>query len=161
MSRQHANLWSHQKTSWSPKGDSHSDQLTSLLFNINSPPILRYIYFKIWPWKSKVKVMAKIKTDDTAFEALCSINTFIFRYMAIGSFCHWDIANWIIFDLDESHGQGQSPMIAFEAESSIDMFVFSMCGNQTIPGWGIANSTIDLENSKVKVTTKNLPKSNR
>ena len=69
-----------------------------------SPPILRYSYFKIWPWKSMVKVMCVVKVKVTfdfkiqrsrlwsrsnplvTFEAWSSIDMFAFRFMAIGPY---------------------------------------------------------------------------
>ena len=35
--------------------------ITMVLRSVSSPPILRYSYFKIWPWKSMVKVMCVVK----------------------------------------------------------------------------------------------------
>ena len=38
-----------------------NDLLPPPLCNVNRPPILRYSYFKFWPWKSMVKVMCVVK----------------------------------------------------------------------------------------------------
>ena len=57
---------------WSPNGHSHGHEWHTppLLFKVNQPPtpppphptpILRYSYFKIWPWKSMVNVMCVAK----------------------------------------------------------------------------------------------------
>ena len=43
-----------------------NDCLTSLLFNVNWPFCSGYSYFKIWPWKSKVKV--KTLRPEVAYE---------------------------------------------------------------------------------------------
>ena len=63
MSRRHADNWSHPSHylvdpytwPWSPNGHDHGHEWPI------SPPILRYNYFKIWPWKSMVKVICVVK----------------------------------------------------------------------------------------------------
>ena len=70
MSRRHADNWSHPghylvdpyTWPWSPNGHGHVwPTATPLCAMSISPPILRYSYFKIWPWKSMVKVMCVLK----------------------------------------------------------------------------------------------------
>ena len=82
------------------------------------PPILRYSYFKIWQWKSMVKVMwSKVKVTfdlensrsrsrtmsilKATFEAWNSIDMFGFPVVAIGPLLCWDIGN-SVFDLENS-----------------------------------------------------------
>ena len=65
-------------------------------------PILRYSYFKIWPWKPMVKVMCVVKGQS------------------------WNIAH-SIFNLEKSRSRSRprsNLMVTFEALSSIDMFAF-------------------------------------
>ena len=46
------------KWSWSWSWMTHCHPLCAMSIG---PPILRYSYFKIWPWKSMVKVMCVVK----------------------------------------------------------------------------------------------------
>ena len=86
---------------------------------------LRYSKFYIWPWKLKVKVMAKVKPDG-------QIWALEFNWYVCFSFCGnrtifgWDIAN-SVFDLENSRSRSwpkSNPMVTFEPKSSIDMFAF-------------------------------------
>ena len=85
------------------KSRSRSWSRSNLMVTIGLP-ILRYSYFKIWPWKSMVKVMCgqrsrsrltfKIQRSRlwsrsnplVTFEAWSSIDTFAFRFVAIRPF---------------------------------------------------------------------------
>ena len=62
-------------------------QLICLLFDSRRSDHFwqRYRKFHIWPWKFKVKVMAKVKLMVT-FEALSSIDMFAFCFVAIRPF---------------------------------------------------------------------------
>ena len=65
---------------------------------------LRYSKFYIWPWKFKVKVIAKVKSDDHIWAL--EFNRYVcFLFRGNRTICGWDIAN-SIFDL-ENVGQGQ------------------------------------------------------
>ena len=105
------------KRSWSWSWMTYCHLLCAMS---SSPPILKYNYFKIlpwksmvkvicvvkgqghiWPWKFKVKVMAKVKPDGHIRALVLN------RYVC-----------------------------------------FSFCGNRTIFGWDIANSVFDLEKSR-------------
>ena len=85
------------------------------------PPILRYSYFKIWPWKSMVKVMCVVKGQGHV---------------------------WPSKFKGQGHDQGQTQWSHLRPWSSINMFAFSFRGNRTIFGLDIANSIFDLENSR-------------
>ena len=95
------------------------------------PPILRYSYFKIWPWKSMVKVMCVVKCEGhiwpwkfkgqgyglvVTFEAL-EFNRYVcFSFRGNRTIFGWDIAN-SIFDLENSRSrswQRSNPMVTFE-----------------------------------------------
>ena len=130
-------------------------------------PILRYSYLKIWPWKSLVNTMRMIKglghiwpwkfTD----QGHCQGQTWWLHLRPkVQSICllfvswHnrtilcWDIAN-SMFDLVNSRSRSwpkSNQVVTFEAQSSIDMFVFLFRGNRNIFGWDIANPIFDLEN---------------
>ena len=86
---------------------------------------LRYSKFYIWPYKFKVKVMAKVKSDDH----ICALefNRYVcFSFRGNRAIFGWDIAN-SIFDLEKSRSRSWSrsnPMVTFEHYSSIDMFAF-------------------------------------
>ena len=69
MSRRHADNWSHPghyltlvtKWSWSWSWMTYCHPLCAMSIG---PPILRYSYFKIWPWKSMVKVTCVVKSQS-------------------------------------------------------------------------------------------------
>ena len=89
------------KLSWSWSWMTYCHPLCAMSIG---PPVLRYSYFKIWPWKSMVKVMCgqrsrscltfKIQRSRlwsrsnplVTFEAWSSINIFVFRFVAIRPF---------------------------------------------------------------------------
>ena len=76
---------------------------------------LRYSKFYIWPWKFKVKVMAKVKSDDLIWAL--EFNRYVcFLFRGNRTIFGWDIANFI-FDLEKSRSRSWSrsnPMVAFE-----------------------------------------------
>ena len=85
----------------------------------------RYSKFYIWPWKFKVKVMAKVKSDDHIW-ALKFTPYVCFLFRGNRTIFGWDIAN-SIFDLEKSRSWSWSRsnrMVTFEPKSSIDMFAF-------------------------------------
>ena len=67
---------------------------------------LRYSKFHIWPWKFKVKVMAKVKSDGHIWGL--EFNWCVrFLFRGNRTTFGWDIANFI-FDLEiQGQGQGQ------------------------------------------------------
>ena len=82
-------------TKWSRSWSWMTYCLTLYAMSI-SPPILRYIHFKIWPWKSLVKVMCGQRSRSRL--------TFKFQRSRL-----WSRSN---------------PLVTFEAWSSMDMFAF-------------------------------------
>ena len=100
------------------------------------PPILRYSYFKIWPWKSMVKVMFDLQNSKVKLMVKVKPIGHIWglefsRYVCFSfrgnqTIFGWDIAN-SIFDLENSRsrsGPRSNPMITFEPLSSLHMFAF-------------------------------------
>ena len=83
-----------------------------------SPPILRYNYFKIWPWKSMVKVICVVKGQGHIWPSK-------FKGQGYGQVqTHW------------SHLKPGVQSIC----------LLSFRGNLTIFGWDITNSIFDLKN---------------
>ena len=126
------------------------------------PPILRYSYFKIWPWKfmvkvtfdiqiSKVKVMVKVKPIGHIWGL--EFNRYVcFLFRGNRTTFGWDIAT-SIFDLENSRSRSRlrsNLMAKSEALEFNRIACFSFHGNQTIFGWDRANSIFDLENSRCR-----------
>ena len=109
-----------------------------------SPPILRYSYFKIWPWKSLVKAMCGVKGQvhishwkfkgqgheqgqthwSHSWSGVQQICLLFVSWQSTIFGC--DITN-SIFDLENSRSRSwprSNLMVTFEALSSIDMFAF-------------------------------------
>ena len=86
---------------------------------------LRYSKFHSWPWKFKVKVMAKIKPDDHIWGL--EINRYVwFSFPGNRTIFGRDIAN-SMFDLENSRSRSwprSNLIVTFEALRSIDMFAF-------------------------------------
>ena len=86
---------------------------------------LRYIKFHISPWKFKVKVTAKVKSDGYILGQgfnRCVCFSFCGNQTIFGR----DIANYI-FDLKNPRSRScprSNPMVTFEVLRSIDMFAF-------------------------------------
>ena len=76
---------------------------------------LRYSKFYIWPWKLKVKVMAKVKPDGHIWAL--EFNRYVcFSFRGNRTIFGWDIAN-SIFDLENSRSRSwprSNLMITFE-----------------------------------------------
>ena len=76
---------------------------------------LRYSKFYIWPWKFKVKVMAKVKTDGHIWAL--EFNRYVcFSFRGDRTIFGWDIAS-SIFDLEISRSRSwlrSNPMVTFE-----------------------------------------------
>ena len=76
---------------------------------------LRYSKFHIWPWKFKVKVMAKVKPDGHIWAL--EFNRYVcFSFRGNRTIFGWDIAN-SIFDLENSRSRSwprSNPMVTFE-----------------------------------------------
>ena len=76
---------------------------------------LRYSKFHIWPWKFKVKVMAKVKPDGHIWAL--EFNRYVcFSFLGNRTTFGLDIAN-SIFDLENSRSRSwprANPMVTFE-----------------------------------------------
>ena len=76
---------------------------------------LRYSKFYIWPWKFKVKVMAKVKPDGHIWAL--KFNRYVcFSFRGNRTIFGWDIAN-SIFDLENSRSRSwprSNPMFTSE-----------------------------------------------
>ena len=138
------------------------------------PPILRYSYLKICPWKSMVKVMCVVKGQGhvwpSNFKIMVKVkpvshiwglefNPYVcFSFRSNRTTFGWDIGNFI-FDLENSRSRSwprSNLIVTFEALEFNRYVCFSFRGNRTIFGWDIANSLFDLENSR----SRSWPRSN-
>ena len=76
---------------------------------------LRYRKFHIWPWKFKVKVMARVKPDGHIWAL--EFNWYVsFLFHGNRATFGWDIGN-SIFDLENSRSRSwprSNPMVTFE-----------------------------------------------
>ena len=76
---------------------------------------LRYSKFYIWPWKFKVKVMAKVKPNGHIWAL--EFNRYVcFSFRGNRTIFGWDIAN-SVFDLENSRSRSwprSNPMVTFE-----------------------------------------------
>ena len=133
-----------------------------------SPPILRYNYFKIWPWKSMVKVICVVKGQGHIWpskfkgqgygqvqthwshlrpgvQSICLLfiswqsDHFWLRY---SKFCIWP---WKFKVKVMAKVKPDGHIWALEFNRYV---CFSFRSNRTIFGWDIANSIFDLEKSR-------------
>ena len=130
------------------------------------PPILRYSYFKIWPWKSLVNTMCMVKGLGHIWpwkfkdQGHCQGQTWWSHLRPkVQTIC-------LLFVLSQSHhfGLRYSKLHIWPWKIKVMAKVkpyghlwclelnrcvcFSFRGNRTNLGWDIANSMFDLENSK-------------
>ena len=187
MSRRHADNWSHPSHylvdpytwPWSPNGHDHGHEwptATPLCAMSISLPILRYSYYKIWPWKSMVKVMCVVKGQ-------CHVWPSKFKGQGYGQvqthwwylrpgvqsicllFVSWQSDHfWLRYR--KFHIWPWKFKVKVMAKVKPDGHIwalefnryvcFSFRGNQTIFGWDIPNSIFDLENSR----SRSWPRSN-
>ena len=116
---------------------------------------LRYSKFHIWPWKSKVKVMAKAKPDGHIWglgvQSICLL------------FVPWQSDHfWLRYN--KFHIWPWKFKVKVMAKVTPDGHIwalefyryvcFSFRGNRTIFGWDIANSIFDLEKSRSRSRRK-------
>ena len=116
---------------------------------------LRYSKFCIWPWKFKVKVMAKVKPAGHIWAP--EFNRYVcFSFRGNRTIFGWDIAN-SIFDLVKFKVKVMAKVKPachiWDPEFNRYVF-FSFRGNRTIFGWDIANSIFDLEKSRSRSRRK-------
>ena len=98
-----------------------------------------------WPWKLKVKIMAKIKPTGHIWGL--EFNQYVcFSFRGSQTIFGQDIAS-SIFDLENSRSRSwprSSLMVTLEAKSSIDMFAFRFVAIGPFWwGWDIANSRLE------------------
>ena len=124
--------------SWSWWRITYSHPICSMSIG---PPILRYNYFKIWLWKSMVKVMClvngqahiwpwkfkMVKVKPIGHIWGLELNRYVcFSFRSNRKTFGWDIAN-SISALENSRTWPRSNlMVTFEAMSSIDIFAFRL-----------------------------------
>ena len=109
-------------------------------------PLLRYRKFRIWPWKFKVKVMAKVKPNGHIWglgnQSICLLfvswqyDHFWLRY---NKFYIWPW-NFKVKVMAKVKPNGHIWALKFNR-----YVCFLFRGNRTIFGWDIANSIFDLE----------------
>ena len=100
----------------------------------------------IWPWKFKVKVMAKVKPDGHIWvQSICLLfvpwqsDLFWLRYSKFYIW-PWKFKVKVMAKV--------KPYCHIWAPEFNRYACFSFRGNRTISGWDIANSIFDLENSR-------------
>ena len=116
---------------------------------------LRYSKFYIWPWKFKVKVMAKVKPDGHIWglgvQSICLLfvswqsDHFWLRY---SKFYIWPW-KFKVKVMAKVKPNGYIWVIDFNR-----YVCFSFRGNRTIFGWDITNSIFDLEKSRSRSQRK-------
>ena len=161
------------KWSWSWSWMTYCHPLCAMSIG---PPILRYSYFKIWPWKSMVKVMCVVKGQG-------HVRPSKFKGQGYGQVqTHWSHLRPVVQSICLLFVSWQSDhfwlryrkfhiwpwkfkvkvMAKVKPDGHIwalefNRYVcFSFCGNQTIFGWNIANSIFVLENWR----SRSWPRSN-
>ena len=142
-----------------------------------SPPILRYSYFKIWRWKSMVKVMCVVKGQGHVWP-------WKFKGQGYGQGqTHWShltpgiqLISFLFVSWQSDHfWQRYSKFYIWPWKFKVKVMAkvktdghiwtlefnryvcFSFRGNQAIFGWDIANSIFDLENSRSKSRPRSKP----
>ena len=123
-SRRHTDIWSHPShyrvypytSSWSPKDHCHGHEWLLFVQCQLVLLFLRYGCFKIWPWKSKVKGMAKVNPND--FIWCLEFNRYVcFSFRGNRAIFCWDMANFI-FDLENLRSRSwpsSNLMVTFKA----------------------------------------------
>ena len=167
MRRRHADNWSHPghylvdpyTWLWSPNGHGHEWPTTNPFVQCG-PPILRYSYFKIWPWKSMVKVMCVVKGQGHIWPSK-------FKGQGYGEgqthlshlrpgvqsicllFVSWQLDHfWLRYR--------KFHIWPWKFKVKVNRYVCFSLSGKTIFGWDIANSIFDLKNSR----SRSWPRSN-
>ena len=160
-------------TKWSWSWMTYSHPLCAMSI---SPPILRYSYFKIWPWKSMVKVMCVcvVKGGGHIWPSK-------FKGQGYGQGqTHWSHLRpgvqsicllFVLWQSDHFWLRYRKfhiwpwkfkvkVMVKVKSDGHIwalefnQYLCFSFRGNWTIFGWDIANSIFDLEKSRSRSRRK-------
>ena len=118
---------------------------------------LRYSQLDIWPWKFKVKVMAKVKPDGPNLKPRVQSMCLLFVLWQSDHFwlrhSQFDIWPWKFKVKVMAKVKPDGPIWSLEFSQCV---CFSFRGNRTIFGWDKANSIFDLENSR----SRSWPRSN-
>ena len=141
-----------------------------------SPPILRYKYFKIWPWKSMVKVICVVKGQGyiwpSKFKGQCygQVQTHWSHLRpGVQSICLLFVSRqadhfWVRYNKFYIWAWKFKVKVMAKVKPDGHIWApefnryvcFSFRGNRTIFVWDIANSVFDLENSR----SRSWPRSN-
>ena len=184
MSQRHLDNWSHPDHylvdpytwPWSPIGHGHGQEWPTATPFVQCQSTLPFwdSYFKIWPWKSMVKVVCVVKGQGHIWPSK-------FKGQGYGQGqTHWShlrpgiqLICLLFFSWQSDHYwlinrkfhiwpwkfkvmAKIKPDGTFEALEFNRYVCFSFRGNRTIFGWDIANSIFDLENSR----SRSQPRSN-
>ena len=117
---------------------------------------LRYSKFHIWPWKFKVKIMAKVKPDRQIWGLQFNRCLFFVSWQSDHFWLRYNrfyIWPWKFKVKIMAKVKPDGHIWALEF-NWYDCFSFR--GNRTTFGWDIANSILDLENSR----SRSWPRSN-
>ena len=155
-----------------------NDLLPPICAMLIGPPIQRYSYFKIWPWKSMGKVMCVVKGEGHVWPSKFKAqsygqgqNHWSHLRPGVQSICllfvSWHMDHfWLRYrkfhiDLENpwSRSRPRSNLMVISEALEFNRFVcFSFRGNRAIFGWDIANSIFDLENSRSTSGPRSNPK---
>ena len=161
------------KWSWSWSWMTYCHPLCAMSIG---PPILRYSYFKLWPWKSMVKIMCVVKGEGhirpSKFKGQCysqgqthwshlrsGVQSIYLLFISWQSYHFWlrygkfYIWPWKVKVMVMAKVKPDGHISALEFNQYV---CSSFRGNWTIFGWDIANSIFDLENSR----SRSWPRSN-
>ena len=189
MSRRHTDNWSHPghylvdpyTWSWSPNGHGHGHEWPTATAFVQcqsalGPLILRYSYFKIWPWKSMVKVMYVVKGQGHVWPSKFigqgygqgqthwshlrpGVQTICLLFISWHSDHFWlryskfYIWLWKFKVKVMAKVKPNGHIWALEFNRYV---CFSFRGNRTIFGWDITNSIFDLEKSRSRSRRKSI-----
>ena len=182
MSWRHADNWSHPghylvdpyTWPWSPNGHGHGHEWMNYCHPLCAmsigPPILRYSYFKIWPWKFTVKVMCVVKGEGNVWPSKFKGQGYgqgqtYWSHLRAGVqsicllFVSWQSDHfWLRYSKFHIWPWKfkVKVMVKVKPDGHIWGLEFNWCvcfsfrGNRTIFVWDIAYSIFDLENSRPK-----------
>ena len=118
----------------------------------------RYRKFHIWPWKFKVKVMAKVKPDGHIWGlGVQSISLLFVSWQSDHFWLRYSklyIWPWKLKVKVMAKVKPDGHIWALEFNQYVG---FSFRGNRTIFGWDIANSIFDLENWRYRSWPRSNP----
>ena len=112
----------------------------------SSPPFLRYSIFKIWPWKSKVKVMGEVDIKShSRGPTFYRLTTLLFQANRPSHFWNMTFKIWPWKSKVKVMGEGnvESHKVGV---TSYRFTSFSFHVNRPLHAWDTAFSKFDLEN---------------